>query len=57
MIKVALALNNATPGEILSYRTQQAIKKYQKWALDTGSYAVKGNNLIVMKQRLFYLSE
>jgi small subunit ribosomal protein S15 len=41
MVKRAFSLENATPGEVLNYRIEQAIKKYQRNLLDHGSSAIQ----------------
>ena len=41
MVKRALSLENATPKQILQYRTEQAIKKYQRHPLDCGNAAIQ----------------
>jgi small subunit ribosomal protein S15 len=41
MVKRAFSLENAAPREILNYRIEQAIKKYQRNLLDHGSAAIQ----------------
>ena len=41
MVKRAFSLENASPKQILEYRIQQAIKKYQRNLLDHGSPAIQ----------------
>lgn len=43
MIKTSLKLGNASPAQILKYRIDQAIKKFQRHPLDTATAAVQGN--------------
>jgi hypothetical protein len=40
-IKTIFTLNNASDTEILRYRIDQAIRKFQQHPLDTASYAVR----------------
>ncbi|KAM3140945.1 Ribosomal S15 protein [Paramecium bursaria] len=51
MIKKALSLNNSTLTELLAYRTNQAIRKYQRWPLDTASPGVK---VAVLSERVIH---
>ena len=41
MVKRAFSLENATPKQILQYRIDQAIKKYQRHVLDCGNAAIQ----------------
>ena len=58
-IRNVFTQNNASDKEILDYRKQVAIKKFQKHPLDVGSFAVKIAILteeIIHKIKHFYLS-
>ncbi|CAD8051894.1 unnamed protein product [Paramecium sonneborni] len=52
LVQKAFSLNNATDSQIVAYRIQQAIKKYQKWPLDTASSLVKA---AVLNERVISL--
>jgi len=49
MVRRAFSLENATPQQILSYRIDQAVKKYQKHTLDCGNAAIQ---CAVMSERV-----
>lgn len=50
-IKRALTLENAAPSEILAYKIKNAIKKFQKNPLDTGSLPVQ---IAVLTERILH---
>ena len=49
MVKRAFSLENATPKQILEYRIEQAIKKYQRNLLDHGNAAIQ---CAIMSERI-----
>lgn len=56
-IKRIFTLNNASDTEILRYRIDQAIRKFQQHPLDTASYAVRiacASERIIHKIKYFY---
>jgi small subunit ribosomal protein S15 len=52
MVKRTFSLENATPGEVLNYRIEMAIKKYQRHLLDHGSPAIQ---CAIMSEKIILL--